>query len=501
MNACVISTTFVIYIIILLLIGLVAYRRTHNLADYVLGGRRIGAWVAAISAGASDMSGWLLLGLPGYAYVSGLQAAWLVIGLWLGGYFNWVFVARRLRVYSEFLSNSLTIPEFLNQRFADRNNHIRILAALTTVVFFVLYTVSGLVASGKLFNSVFGLPYEWAILLGVTAIVTYTFIGGFLAVSWTDLFQGILMLMALVLVPMVILFGDSIPSSIGSRMPMSESPFFGLFDGDDKAPLGWFGILSLLAWGLGYFGQPHILARFKAIRHPNDLNAARRIAVSWSGLAMVAAVAVGLLGYAYFNPGPGLSDPERVFIVLVEQTLPAVIAGICLAAILAAIMSTADSQLLVSASVLTEDLYRLLRKQSVSDRHLMWVGRWVVVSIAAIATALALNPDNTVLGFVAYAWAGFGASFGPVLLFSLYWRAMTRTAALAGMVSGAMTVIIWKQLEGGIFDLYEMLPGVGLSCVSIVIVGRWLSRPDPVAVSGFDEFRRRLKALEKPVLD
>ncbi len=492
----IITLTFVFYLLLVMIIGIIAYRQTASFSDYVLGGRRIGAWVAAISAGASDMSGWLLLGLPGYAYSSGLQAIWLVAGLWTGTYLNWRLVARRIRVFSELAGNSLTLPEFLNHRFVDTKNHIRLIAAITTIVFFTLYTVSGLVASGKLFNSVFSISYEWAVLIGVIAIVLYTFIGGFLAVSWTDLFQGLLMLMALMIVPVLTFVELGGWQAIADSFSTSNPAMLNLFGKGAESELSILAILSLLAWGLGYFGQPHILARFKAVSHTNQIPRARRIAVSWSALSMIFAMLVGLFGYSYLNPAQPLSDPERVFIEMVSQVLPPVVAGVCLAAILAAIMSTADSQLLVSASVLTEDVYRVLAKKQISEQRLVWTGRWVVVAIAIVATALAWNPDNRVLSLVAYAWAGFGAAFGPLLLFGLFWRGVSKAGALAGMISGALTVIIWKQLEGGVFELYELLPGFIISSLCIVIVSRWISRPSPSVVEQFDNYIMFIKDSE-----
>jgi sodium/proline symporter len=490
----VISTTFVAYIILMLVLGVLAWFRTSNLSDYILGGRKLGVWVASISAGASDMSGWLLLGLPGFAYASGLQAFWLVAGLWIGSYLNWRLIARRLRIYSELARDSLTLPEFLNQRFQDDKNILRFVSALFTIVFFLLYTVSGLVASGKLFNTVFGIPYEYAIIIGVSAIVIYTLIGGFLAVSWTDLFQGLLMLFALVLVCWlgIIQAGgfDKGLELIQAKRPEHLSM---LLDKDGNT-LSLMAIVSLMAWGLGYFGQPHILARFKAMKISANSHRARQIAVTWSGLSMAAAVGVGLVGFALLGSAEAPADPEKIFMVMVDNLLPAVLAGVCLAAILAAIMSTADSQLLVSASVLTEDIYRVVSNKSLSQQHLVWVGRIAVVLLAILALLLAQDPESSVLELVGYAWAGFGAAFGPVMILSLFWRNTTRIAATVGILSGACTVLVWRNLTGGIFDIYEMLPGFVISFLVIIIVSKITRPPNDRVLEMYDIYKQKLSA-------
>jgi sodium/proline symporter len=488
----IVGWTFFCYLLCLLVIGIIAYRKTRNLSDYILGGRRLGAWVAALSAGASDMSGWLLLGLPGYAYASGFQAFWLAAGLLAGTYLNWRIVAPRLRVYSQLADDSITLPEFLNQRFQDATNSIRFIAAFFTLLFFLFYTVSGLVASGKLFNAVFGIPYEWAILIGMSAILVYTFIGGFLAVSWTDLFQGLLMFIVLLIVPIMAIDQAGGFSAVDSVITQNKPQLFSLFMDDNGNAIGVISILSLLAWGLGYFGQPHILARFKAIASPASIASARVIGVSWSGLSMLGAIMVGITGYVIFHNGEGLADSEQVFLLLVNQLFTPVLAGICLAAVLAAIMSTADSQLLVSASVLTEDIYKKLAGRPLSDRHLVWTGRVAVVLLALLATWLARDPQSNVLKLVSYAWGGFGAAFGPTLILSLYWRRMTRWGALAGMLTGGVMVVVWKQLSGGIFDLYELLPGFIVSFCVIILVSRLTAPPAKEITDRFDEMSRQV---------
>lgn len=487
-----ISWTFLIYIALMLAIGVIAYRRTHNLSDYILGGRRLGSWTAALSAGASDMSGWLLLGLPGFAYSSGLQSVWLVTGLLVGGYLNWRVVARRLRLYSELAGDSLTLPAFFNNRFGDDSHSLRIIGAVFTLLFYLLYTVSGLVAGGKLFSTVFGLSYEWSVIIGMATILIYTFLGGFLAVCWTDVFQGLLMLFALILVPLLAAQSVGGWQQAYSALHDATPAMLSLWHDRDQHPLSLITVLSLMAWGLGYFGQPHILARFKAIQSVHQVGQARRIAVSWSGISMLGAVLVGLLGDVYFADAGGIRDSERVFMLLVDRVLPAALAGICLAAILAAIMSTADSQLLVSASVLTEDLYKIVVRRQMSPAHLIRVGRFAVLVIAGLATWLASDPQSSVLNLVGYAWAGFGAAFGPPLILSLYWRNMTRWGALAGMISGGACVVWWKHMSGGIFDVYELLPGFVCSLIAVLLVSLVSGKPGEHVLAEFDRVRQRL---------
>ena len=472
-----IGLTFLLYLALMLGIGYVAWRRTTNLSDFVLGGRRLGSWVAALSASASDMSGWLLLGLPGYAYLSGMESIWLAVGLLLGTWLTWRIVAARLRVYSERAGNALTLPEYLSNRFEDKSGLIRIVSALFILLFFLFYTSSGLVAGGKLFESVFGLPYIWAVAAGTLTIILYTAFGGFLAVSWTDLVQGLLMAAALVAVPLMLLGDFASSSSLIAEMAKTNANLLDPLTDKDGEALGWVAIVSLLAWGLGYFGQPHILARFKAVESVELIPRARRIAVTWVALTLTAACLVGMAGIGYFETP--LVDSEKVFIHLVDALFHPLVAGICLAAILAAIMSTADSQLLVASSAFTGDLYKTLIRRQVTDRELVIVGRVAVLAIALAAFILAMNPQSKVLDLVAYAWAGFGAAFGPAVILSLYWPAMTRQGALSGIIAGGVTVVVWKQLEGGIFELYEIVPGILASVAAIVLVSL-MSRSDRV---------------------
>jgi sodium/proline symporter len=483
----IVGATFIVYIFLMIFIGYLAWRRTNNLSDYILGGRRLGSWVTALSASASDMSGWLLLGLPGYAYAAGLEASWIALGLLIGTYFNWRLVAARLRHYSVVAGNSQTMPEFFENRFHDNTRLLRTVSAIFILLFFLFYTSSGLVAGGKLFNAVFDLPYHWAVTAGVLVIVIYTFFGGFLAVSWTDLLQGLLMVLALLIVPIIAISSLGGWGATFSSVSETNPALLDALTDIKNEPLGLLAIISLMAWGLGYFGQPHILARFKAIRSVADVPAARRIAVSWVSITLICAVLVGLVGIGYLEQPLQGADTEKVFILLVDALFHPVIAGLCLAAILAAIMSTADSQLLVSAAALTSDLYKPFFRRAASEQELIWTGRIAVLVIAMIGLVLAWDPERKVLDLVAYAWAGFGAAFGPALILSLYWRRMNRYGALAGIVVGGLTVVIWKQLSGGLFDLYEIVPGFIFSMLSIVVISMLTPAPEKAVLLDFDK--------------
>ena len=463
--------TFGIYFVVMLVIGFYAWKRTQTSTDYFLGGRSLGPWTTALSASASDMSGWLLLGLPGYAFAAGMEAVWLAGGILAGTWLNWLLVARRLRVFSQAAGNSLTLPEFFTNRFQDKSRALQIISASFILLFFLFYTSAGLVAGGKLFEVSFGLDYRIAVIVGAVSIISYTLFGGFLAVCWTDLIQGLMMAAAMVVVPLVAINHaggfDNVVLALRAYNPELLNPLTDRFG----RPLDIILVLSLLGWGLGYFGQPHILARFKGVRSEKDLPAARRIAVTWSCICLVAALLVGMGGLVFsLDTGIQVDDPEGIFMMLVHHMFHPVVAGILLAAILAAVMSTADSQLLVCSTTFAEDFYRDIFHQNSSPERVLWVGRFAVVAIAVVATLLALHPESNVLGLVSYAWAGFGAAFGPTLLFSLFWSRMTRNGALAGIIVGGVTVVLWKQLEGGIFELYELVPGFLLSVLALVSV-------------------------------
>ncbi|WP_078592539.1 sodium/proline symporter PutP [Evansella clarkii] len=478
--------TFIVYLVGMLAIGLVAYRMTNNLSDYVLGGRRLGGGVAALSAGASDMSSWLLLGLPGYAYVAGMEAIWISAGLAIGAYLNWQFIAKRLRKYTEYAGDSITVPDFLENRFRDKTKMLRVVSAFVILVFFAFYTSAGLVGGALLFETSFGLTYTQALWIGAIVIISYTFLGGFLAVSWTDFFQGILMFLALIIVPLVAIsemggWSETV-NAVGNIDPAHLDVFAGV---------GAIAILSNVAWGLGYFGQPHIITRFMAIRSTKEVPKARLIGMTWMVLALFGAIFTGFVGIAYFaGGGPGAplaaGSEETVFIAFTQLLFNPWIAGFLLAAILAAIMSTIDSQLLVSSSAITEDFYKAIFRKNASQTELVWVGRLGVLVIALIAVFLAYNPESTVLDLVAYAWGGFGAAFGPVIILALFWKRMTGNGALAGMIVGFATVIIWSNLQGGLFDLYEIVPGFVLGWITIMAVSLAGKEPSAEIQEEFD---------------
>ena len=463
--------TFVLYLLAVFGIGVWAYLATKNLSDYILGGRSLGPAVTALSAGASDMSGWLLLGLPGAVYASGLKEAWIIVGLIIGAYFNWSLVAKRLRVYTEASSDALTLPDYFGKRFNDQKNILKLMSAIVILIFFTFYTASGLVAGAKLFSSSFGLGYSESLMIGATVIVAYTCAGGFLAVSWTDFAQSLLMMFALVAVPIAVSQELGGIGEIRAQLAASKPEHLNLFSGFTVL-----GFLSLMAWGLGYFGQPHILARFMAIRSPDEVQKATRIGMAWMVLTLVAAVAIGLSGAAYMASGKiaagALLEKETIFILLTQTVFNPWLAGVLLAGILAAVMSTIDSQLLVSSSAITGDIYQGLFRKNAGEKELVWVSRLTVLLISLCAILIAADPENQVLTLVAYAWAGCGAAFGPVVLVSLFWKDMTRKGALAGMLTGALTVLIWAQLKGGIFDLYELLPGFVFALASIFLVSK-----------------------------
>ncbi|WP_028773557.1 sodium/proline symporter PutP [Shewanella waksmanii] len=474
--------TFVGYLVLMMAIGLWAYKATDSVDDYILGGRGMGPAVTALSVGASDMSGWLLLGLPGAVYLGGLGEAWIGIGLVMGAYLNWLFVARRLRVYTEFTDNALTLPDFFEKRFKDNKGLLKLVSAVTILIFFTFYASSGMVGGAILFEKVFGLDYTLALIIGSTIIVAYTFVGGFFAVSWTDFFQGCLMLIALLIVPVAIFSQPETQHGLDNIDPAMLQ----FFSSNTTA----IGLISLLAWGLGYFGQPHILSRFMAIKSANDITVSRRIAMSWMVVALIGALATGIAGSLYFASEP-LTNPETVFIHLAHAAFNPWIGGLLIAAILSAIMSTIDSQLLVCSSVITEDFYKKWLRPAASSQELMLVGRIGVVAIAIIAGIIALNPESSVLGLVSYAWAGFGAAFGPVVLLALFWQDYSRNGAVTTIIVGALTVVIWKQLEGGIFDLYEIVPGFLFATLSGVIVSK-LSAPSDEIKQQFRVFTSKL---------
>ncbi|WP_202302525.1 sodium/proline symporter PutP [Dryocola clanedunensis] len=460
--------TFLVYIFGMILIGFIAWRSTKNFDDYILGGRSLGSLVTALSAGASDMSGWLLMGLPGAIFLSGISESWIAIGLTVGAYINWKLVAGRLRVHTELNNNALTLPDYFTGRFEDSSRLLRIISALVILLFFTIYCASGIVAGARLFESTFGMSYETALWAGAAATILYTFVGGFLAVSWTDTVQASLMFFALILTPIMVIM--AVGGLDDSLMVIKQKSIENV---DMLKGLNFVAIISLMGWGLGYFGQPHILARFMAADSHHTIVNARRISMTWMILCLGGACAVGFFGIAYFSNNPALAggvsqNSERVFIELAQLLFNPWIAGILLSAILAAVMSTLSCQLLVCSSAITEDLYKAFFRKGAGQKELVWVGRIMVLVVALVAIALAANPENRVLGLVSYAWAGFGAAFGPVILFSVLWSRMTRNGALAGMIIGAVTVIVWKQFAW--LGLYEIIPGFLFASIGIVLV-------------------------------
>ena len=482
--------TFLVYLLLILFLGVKAYKRTHSLGDYILGGRKLGSVVTALSVGASDMSGWLLLGLPGAIYLGGISEAWIGIGLVIGAYCNWLLVAKPLRYYSQRANNSLTLPDYFENRFNDKSSVLRVISALVILLFFTFYTASGLVGGAILFESSFGLEYSLALLAGAFIIVVYTFVGGFLAVAWTDAFQAMLMLAALLITPIAVINEAGGTGAVLDQLEQINSENTNLF-----ANLTLLGFVSLIAWGLGYAGQPHILARFMAVKDPQKLNSSKWIAMSWMLVVLFGSVSTGLAGITYFVGQP-LVNPETVFIILSQSLFNPWIAGIITAAILSAIMSTIDSQLLVSSSVISEDFYRVFVRPKASEKELLLVSRIAVVVIALLALVIASDRNSRVLELVSYAWAGFGAAFGPVIIFSLFWRSMTALSAVIGMIVGAVTVVVWSNLSGGLFELYEIVPGFLFASLSIVCINLLKAEQNASTLSQYDDVQNSLAASD-----
>ena len=476
---------FCIYIALVVAVALAAYCVTHNLSDFVLGGRSLGGPVAALSAGASDMSAWLLLGLPGAIFSLGLNQMWLPLGLTLGAYVSWLVIAKPLRVFSEHAKDSLTVPAYLDNRFMDSTKIIRLLLAVVTLLFFAFYTASGLVGGAMLMQR-FGFTYHQALWLGTSIIVAYTFIGGFLAVSWTDFFQGTLMFFCLLLIPYLACQGlggvDVSLSIVEGKNPALINPFH---------EMNGFMLINLLSWGLGYFGQPHILVRFMAVKSVHSIKIARRICVGWMGLSMIGAVLTGVMGIAYFNSFD--VNPESIFILFSEHLFTPWLAGILLAAILSSIMCAIDSQMLASSSALTEDIYRAVLRKHASQRELMWVSRISIILIAMVAIILAYSPSSRVIDLVSFAWAGLGAAFGPVVILSLFWRRMTAKGAVTGICLGALSVILWRLKSGGIFDVYEIIPGYIIATIGIIFVSLVDKPASEAVLSQFDNAWKKIR--------
>ncbi|WP_277613986.1 sodium/proline symporter PutP [Neobacillus muris] len=483
-------TSIIIYLAAMWIIGYMAARMTKNLNDYVLGGRRLSAGVAALSAGSSDMSGWLMLGLPGAVYLSGMGSIWLPIGLAIGAYLNWQFIAKPLRVYTKVANDSITVPDFFENRFRDSSKILRVISAIVILVFFTFYTSSSLVGGAILLEQSFGMNYILALWIGAAVIVSYTFFGGFLAASWTDFFQGILMFLALIVIPIVAIHELGGWHDTVQKIGNINTSFLNVYS---EATL--IGVISLLAWGLGYFGQPHIIVRFMGIKSTREIPKARLIGMVWMIISLFGAIFIGFAGIAYFAKTP-LENSETVFIMFSQVLFNPWAAGFLLAAILSAIMSTVDSQLLVSSSALAQDFYKSIFRRNATKKEEMIVGRIAVLGIAIIAILLGYNPESKVLELVSYAWAGFGAAFGPVVILSLFWKRMTRNGALAGIIVGALTVIIWAKLSGGIFDLYELAPGFLFGALAVIIVSLLGKAPSKQVQEEYRLYRSKLKEAQ-----
>lgn len=494
------AIAMVIYLVAMIMIGLYAYNRTKNLDDYMLGGRDLGPAVAALSAGAADMSGWLLMGLPGALYLNGLISGWIAVGLTVGAWLNWKYTAPRLRAYSQIASNSITVPSFLGERLRDTSRFVRITAGIVITVFFTFYVSSGMVAGGAFFETSFGMNYHLGMVLIAATTVLYTLVGGFLAVSWTDVVQGVMMLVALILVPIVGIMHVGGFSELITQIQTIDPTLLSLTHGEGA--LTWaaiLGIISALAWGLGYFGQPHIIVRFMALRSTEEAKQGRRIGIGWMLLSVIGAGMTAFVGVAvYKHDTAQLPNSEGVFIALGQLLFHPLIAGFMLAAILAAIMSTISSQLLVVSSALVEDIYRTFTSRELSGSDGVLAGRIAVGLISLIAAALAWPRNDSILGLVAFAWAGFGASFGPTVILSLYWRKLTAHGAVAGMLAGAVVVAIWGNIDGGpagIFDLYEILPGFLINFLVAWAVSTYTWKPNAEIDKEFNESVAQTKGI------
>lgn len=529
--------SMVIYMAVVIGIGVLYAKRANKSSEnYFLGGRSLGPWVTAMSAEASDMSGWLLMGLPGVAYWCGLaDAAWTAIGLAVGTYFNWLVVSKRLRRYSVRANNAITLPDFFSNRFREKNKVVMTISALFILVFFTVYAASCFVTCGKLFSTLFGLDYKLMMLIGAVFVVLYTLLGGFLAESASDFMQAIVMVVALgVIVVMGVVEAGGLSAVIKNAQEIPGFlEFFGIADplnanGDSiagvtaealkldptlatqgvvdgvpqfnstAAPYGILTICSMLAWGLGYFGMPQVLLRFMAIRKEDELKRSRRIAMVWVVISLAVAVFIGIIGRQIF-PVEHLTKgaAENIFITMSKSSLPAILAGFVMAGILAATISSSDSYLLIAASSVSKNIFQGIIKKNATDKQVMVVSRVTLLVIAVVAALFALDEDSVIFNIVSFAWAGFGATFGPLMLFSLFWKRMTRAGAVAGMLSGAGMVFLWKLVLnpiGGIFAIYELLPAFIFSAICIVVVSLLTKRPSKEIEEDFEAAKSGVEA-------
>lgn len=506
-----ILVAFVLYLLGMVAVGAAYTKKNNSAEDYFLGGRSLGGFVAALSAQASDMSGWLLMGLPGSIYAYGTGQSWIAIGLFIGTVLNWLFISGRLRRYTIRANNSLTLPTYFENRFHDKKKILLLISSITIVIFFLVYTASALAAGGKLFNSVFGVDYRIALTIGALVILIYTFLGGFLAVCTTDFIQGTLMLIALLVVPLIALgivgTGNLSAAVEATGVAGGSKAYFDLLTNGER-PYTAVEIISQLAWGLGYFGMPHILVRFMAVRDEKELKKSKGIAIVWVLLSLGFACVIGVVGRAYLPYVLEGNDSEKVFIEMIiqiftkEYSLP-VIGGLFLCGILAAIMSTADSQLLVTASSVAEDIYKGFINKDADDKKVLRLSRITVIVVAVLAYIIALDPNSSIMGLVSNAWAGFGAAFGPIVLLSLFWKRTNLQGAVAGIVSGALAVITWDYIPlvrsvdaagnavnvtlGTSTGLYSLVVGFVLSYVCIVVFSLMTQEPDAGILREFDD--------------
>ncbi len=495
---------FIFYLLMMLFIGFYFTNKSSGLGAYYLGDRKMNKWVVALSAQASDMSGWLLMGLPGAVYLSGISEAWIGVGLGVGTYLNWKIVARRLRTYSHKCGDAITIPDFFSNRFRDTTGLMRTISALVILFFFTFYTASGFGACAKLFSSTFNMNTNTALILGAAVIVSYTLLGGFMAVCWTDVIQGVIMFFAIVAVPAAVVLQTGGFSASVAAINSIDSSLLNIFtSAKDGSAISLVALISSLVWGLGYFGMPHILVRFMAIDRAEKITDSRRIAMVWVVVSLAAAVAVGLVGRILaVREGIVVDDPEKIFMILVSQLFHPLVIGVFMSAILAAIMSTADSQLLVAASAFSNDFYKRVIRPKAGNRELIFVSRLTVAAVAIVSVYIAWFVESSakssfsafVMDMVSFAWAGFGASFGPLMLLSLFWKRVNLAGAASGMAVGAITTVVWKfflsphfAADYPIFGLYELAPGFAASFVVTVLVSLLTPPPSKDIV---DEFER-----------
>lgn len=506
-NNVLIIIAFGFYLLVMMGIGFYAFKKTSSTEDYFLGGRSLGAWVAALSAQASDMSGWLLMGLPGAIYAAGTGEIWIAVGLLIGTVLNWMFVATRLRRYTIQANNSLTLPEFFENRYHDKTKLLKIVSAVFIAIFFLAYTASAFSAGAKLFSAVFGIDYSIALAIGAVVILVYTFLGGYLAVCWTDFVQGFLMLVTLLVVPVIVLCLMGGTSETKAALDSLSTNFLNPFY-DNGKPLTFIGVISQLAWALGYFGMPHILVRFMSIKSEAEVRKSRKIGIAWVIISLTASCTVGIIGRGFFAE-TGISDSENIFIEMINKVFSqhyhlAFIGGILLCGILAAIMSSADSQLLVTASAVSEDIYKGIINKKAGDKSMLLVSRITVLLISAVAFIIALDPESSIMGLVSVAWAGLGATFGPIVLFSLFWRRSNLPGAISAMITGGTVVLIWEYIPfagktlSAITGLYSIVPGFALGSLVMVVVSLLTKAPCAAILSDFDKVKSGDIDSEKP---